>query len=76
MGIVRFSAPVREIVYLQNQLNLSVFFEGGTYKGQMALKASQLFDMVITVEKSRAMLDIAKANISGSKLRRLNLADK
>jgi hypothetical protein len=42
---------------------LSVFFEGGTYRGGTALKASALVNKVITVERSDVMFEIARSTI-------------
>ncbi len=64
MGTVNFGAPKDEILYLKRELGLSLFFEGGTYRGGTALFASDHFEKVITVEKSPAMQEIAAKNIS------------
>ena len=36
MGLVNFSVPEIEVEYLRSNLNLDVFVEGGTYKGDTA----------------------------------------
>jgi hypothetical protein len=63
MGSVHFGAPEREILYLIEAMRLSVFFEGGTYKGGTALKASKMVDKVITVERSDVIFAIARSAI-------------
>lgn len=63
MGIVRFGVPEQEVMHIAKLMNLSIFFEGGTYKGQTALRVSRMFKKVITVERSETMFKMAQANI-------------
>lgn len=49
--------------FLANKMGLTVFVEGGTYKGDTALKASQYFEKVITIENSEEMYRLAKERI-------------
>jgi hypothetical protein len=67
MGSVHFGAPEREILYLIKAMRLSVFFEGGTYKGGTALRASRMVDKVITVERSEVIFAIAQSAIGDVK---------
>ena len=63
MGLVNFSAPEIEVEYLRSNLNLDVFVEGGTYKGDTAKNMSCKFETVYTIEKSNVMFNIAKDNL-------------
>ncbi len=67
MGLVHFGAPEREVEYLVNAMALSVFFEGGTYKGETALRASRSIDKVFTVERSEFMFATAQSAIGDVK---------
>lgn len=67
MGVVRFGAPEEEINILSKIMSLSVFFEGGTYRGATALNASRAFDKVITVERSEMMFEIARSIIGNTR---------
>jgi len=64
MGSVHFGAPETQIRYLIKQMALSVFFEGGTYKGGTAARASRMVERVITVERSETMFAIAQSTLS------------
>lgn len=68
MGIVNPGTPDTHINFLKNEMNLDVFFEGGTYTGASAIRMSKIFERVITVEKSpimhaRAARNIGKAGV-------------
>jgi hypothetical protein len=67
MGTVHFGAPEKTIRYLIDAMALSVFFEGGTYKGGTALSVSRVIDRVITVERSESMFAIARSTIGDVK---------
>ena len=64
MGLVRFGVPDEEAEFLQNNLKLDVFVEGGTYRGETSKSMSGKFRKVYTVEKSSVMFDIAKKNLN------------
>lgn len=63
MGLIHFGAPEKEIRFLVDLMALSVFFEGGTYKGGTSLRASRIVDQVITVERSEVMFAAAASKI-------------
>ena len=63
MGLVNFSVPEIEVEYLRSNLNLDVFVEGGTYKGDTAKHMSGKFETVYTIEKSNEMFNTAKVNL-------------
>ena len=63
MGIVNFSVPEIQTEYLRSNLNLDVFVEGGTFRGNTAKNMSLKFKKVYTIEKSNAMFNIARENL-------------
>jgi 16S rRNA G966 N2-methylase RsmD len=63
MGIVSFGIPEQETEYLRSLMGLDVVVEGGTYKGGTAILLSKSFGKVYTIEKSKAMYEIAKDNL-------------
>lgn len=65
MGVVNFGIPLEEANHLRSVLGLKVAVEGGTYQGGTAKKLSNYFDKVYTIEKSEAMIEIAKKNLVG-----------
>jgi hypothetical protein len=67
MGLIHFGAPEKEVQFLRNFMSLSVFFEGGTYRGGTALVASGIFGKVITVERSELMFATARSTIGNVK---------
>ncbi|PCJ58490.1 MAG: hypothetical protein COA79_13300 [Planctomycetota bacterium] len=64
MGIVNFGVPEKEVSFLKNLMNLSIFVEGGTFKGGTAKLMSQDFNKVYTIEKSEKMYLVAKENLT------------
>ena len=65
MGIDRFGAPQDTIGFLQQALGLDTFVEGGTFTGASARAAAATFARVHTVEKSPALLTVARRNLAG-----------
>jgi len=66
MGIVNFGIPVREALAVSKILNLDIFVETGTYKGETALKMSQYFKRVYTIEASENLFKISQRNLKNS----------
>lgn len=52
MGLITFGFPPDIVLWLRERLKLNVFVEAGTYRGDSALFASNMFCRVITIEKS------------------------
>jgi hypothetical protein len=65
MSINQFGVPLDIATFLRDKLDLGVFVEGGTFKGNTAIAASELFERVITVENSAEMHAIASENLRG-----------
>lgn len=65
MGIVNFGIPQKEAKWLMKKLGLTIFVEGGTYKGGTAIWASNEFEKVFTIENSDAMFEEANKNLQG-----------
>lgn len=63
MGLINFGVPEKETEFLKKSLELDVFVEGGTYRGETAKKMSDSFRKVYTIEKSDVMHGIAKENL-------------
>ncbi|MBK2340597.1 hypothetical protein IBE33_03605 [Francisella philomiragia] len=63
MGLINFGAPEKEIDFLQRLMGLTVFVEGGTFKGGTAKQMSQYFSKVYTIEKSDVMYNEAEQNL-------------
>lgn len=57
MGIVRMGPPEELVLLLKQSLNLSVFVETGTFKGNTAVWAANHFEDVFTIENSQALFD-------------------
>ena len=66
MGLVNFGIPKKNVEYLRKNMQLNVFVEGGTYKGETAKSMGKVFKKVYTIEKSDVMYDIAKENLKDS----------
>lgn len=62
MGIVNFGIPEKEAKWLKERLKLTTAVEGGTYLGGTALRLSELFQTVYTIEKSDVMIEMARNN--------------
>ncbi len=60
MGIVRMGSPIKLIENLVSQFNIHNFIETGTYQGNTAFLASQIFNQVITIEFSEELYQQAK----------------
>lgn len=67
MGLVNFGVPEKQADFLRKKMNLDVFVEGGTFKGDTAKNMGSRFRKVYTIEKSKVMFDIAKENLQGIK---------
>jgi hypothetical protein len=65
--MTRFGIPEKQVNYLQKNMNLELFIEGGTYQGNSAKQMGLKFNKVFTIEKSQQMYDIAKQNLSAIK---------
>ena len=65
MGMIRMGAPMEILQFLQKEMSLKTFVEGGTFKGKTAIAASKIFDRVITIENSAEMHRIASENLRG-----------
>jgi hypothetical protein len=52
MGLVSMGPPRELLDHLRKGLNIEVFIETGTYLGNTAIEASQIFAKVITIEAS------------------------
>lgn len=66
MGTVHFGIPESESEWLRSNLNLTTLIEGGTYKGDTALRMSRSFDKVITMERSPIMFEVANKRLAGA----------
>ena len=55
MGIVTFGFPSTTVEWLLQRLNLNLFIEAGTFRGESALQASMFFERVITIEKDNSL---------------------
>lgn len=65
--------PLPEVIFLKENMNLSIFVEGGTYLCATALKAEKYFDKVFTIEKSTHLFELAKKKLANKKnIRPLN----
>jgi hypothetical protein len=60
MGIFNFGIPIREALAVSKILNLDIFVETGTYEGESALKMSQYFKRVFTIEASDNLFKISQ----------------
>lgn len=60
MGIVQPGIPKKECEFLKKNLNLNIFIEGGTYYGDTAKYASEIFEKVFTIEKSKTIYEKIK----------------
>lgn len=58
MGIVRMGAPFEIIFLLQENYRIKNFIETGTYGGDTAYCASQVFERVFTIEYSQVIYEI------------------
>lgn len=67
MGKVNQGIPKDLVEFLANEYSLSTFVEGGTYKGNTARYASQIFKNVHTIEASPIMYKIASDNLNNYK---------
>jgi hypothetical protein len=63
MGIFNFGIPIREALAVSKILNLDIFVETGTYEGRSALKMSQYFKRVYTIESSDNLFKISQHNL-------------
>jgi hypothetical protein len=63
MGIINFGIPIREALAVSKILNLNIFVETGTYMGETALKMSQFFKRVYTIEASENLFKISQHNL-------------
>jgi len=52
MGLNTFGFPPEIVIWLSKKLDLNIFVEAGTFHGESALRASKIFQRVITIEKS------------------------
>jgi hypothetical protein len=52
MGLNTFGFPPQIVIWLSKKLDLNIFVEAGTLHGESALRASKIFQRVITIEKS------------------------
>ena len=75
MGTVQFGAPAPCVNFLRDALGLTMFVEGGTYRGGTARWASERFDRVVTIENSPEMHAIATRNLQGISNVDLRLGD-
>ena len=67
MGLVNFGVPEKQADFLRKKMNVDVFVEGGTFKGDTAKNMGSRFRKVYTIEKSKVMFDMAKENLQGIK---------
>lgn len=66
MGTVNFGIPEQEAKWLRDRMGLNTVVEGGTYRGDTALRLSKAFQTVYTIEKSHVMFEKAKNRLSAS----------
>jgi hypothetical protein len=65
MGSTRLGIPEHTARYLKERMNLTVFVEGGTYRGATSRSMSNVYESVYTIEKSEIMYEIAKECLKG-----------
>ena len=63
MGMIRFGAPIEEVLFFKELMKLNVFVETGTYKGSTAKNMSNYFEKIYTIEKSDNFYKVAKENL-------------
>ena len=64
MGIQSFGFPSRTVEWLQRNMKIDTFIEAGTFMGGSAKEAANLFDKVITIEKSQGLYLEAQKNLA------------
>ena len=65
MGVINFGAPIRDVIFLKELMQLENFVEGGTFRGLTALAMSNIFKDVITIEKSERMFSLSSRKLDG-----------
>jgi protein-L-isoaspartate O-methyltransferase len=59
MGIVRMGPPIEIILELKEAYRIKNFIETGTYSGNTAYWASQVFEQVLTIEYAQVIYEKA-----------------
>lgn len=63
MGLQTFGFPPEIVAWLSKRMDLNLFVEAGTFHGESALRASSIFQRVITIEKSNLLFAESSASL-------------